>query len=302
MARPGLTTHRKFRRLARALKSQILARGALELLWETCYESGDDYVGTAMDIEHLVGWAGEPGVLTSALADAGAPEGVGFIEPVGSGQADCTRFRVHDLWHHAPDYVAKRRQRELERQRKMAPAQPVSRTAPDGNHQQPSSDWQLGVDRTPPPSHSPAPSPGKEISPEPDGSAPAAPSPTVLEFPTVGTAGRVWPFTEAHVAEWAGLFPTIDVLQEARNALAWVQANPGRRKTGSGMGRFLVRWFTTATNDGRGKQASAPPGNEAKRKLGPPGGWECLHVETCNSPGQCQINTRLNRPERKAAS
>ena len=56
MGRPGLTNHRKFHRLTRMLGSAMLARGAVELMWESCYECGDDYVGTADDLEHLVAW------------------------------------------------------------------------------------------------------------------------------------------------------------------------------------------------------------------------------------------------------
>src|SRR5215207_3710760 len=112
MGRPGLTNHRKFRRLTRALGSPIVARGVLELVWDAAYECGDDYLGTAADIEQLVAWAGEPGTLARALADAGAPEGAGFIEPVDVAESAEPRYRIHDLWHHAPDYVAGRHARE----------------------------------------------------------------------------------------------------------------------------------------------------------------------------------------------
>jgi 5-methylcytosine-specific restriction endonuclease McrA len=102
VARPGLTNHRKFRRLQRTLGSALIARGALELLWESCYESGDDYVGTAEDIEHLVGWTGTPGQLTTALLEAGQPDGVGFLETVEPGDDGIRRYRVHELWANAP--------------------------------------------------------------------------------------------------------------------------------------------------------------------------------------------------------
>lgn len=46
--------------MARALGSPLLARGALELLWDSCYESGEDYVGTSEDVENLIGWQGDP--------------------------------------------------------------------------------------------------------------------------------------------------------------------------------------------------------------------------------------------------
>lgn len=170
MGRPGLTQHRKFRRLASALKSEPLARGVLELLWDSCYESGDDYLGTNHDVENLARWKGRPGVLTRALVSAGQPDGQGFIEEVESTHAE-PRYRLHDLWHHAPEYVKKRRVRELQRQQRFDPAFPGTdrrssirqsadserHTAPDGGQRTPSPDWQNEVDRTPSPSPSPSP-------------------------------------------------------------------------------------------------------------------------------------------------
>lgn len=261
MARPGLTGHRKFKRLTKALDSAIVARGVLELLWDHCYESGDDYVGTGEDIEAIVGWAGDSGALTRALANAGAP-GSGFIDPVPEpdsvpGAASAVRFRVHDLWHHAPDYVRKRRERELKRLLKLDPASADRRagdrrTAPNGSQRSEFSeilDWQDGDGRTPSPSPSPSPSPGKikSVSSEPL----AASEPAVLVFPTIGPEGAEWRLTETQLAEWRELFPGHDVLADARQALAWVRANQGNRKTASGMPRFLVKWFTRSVNSGR---------------------------------------------------
>lgn len=286
MARPGLTGHRKFRRLARALGSVIVARGVLELLWESCYEAGDDYVGTAEDIEHLVGWTGTSNVLTSALADAGAPEGAGFIESAVGRQG----YQVHDLWHHAPDYVTKRRQRELSRQQKAAPNTPRRHTAPNGGGQQPSLDCLDGVVHPPSPSHSPSPSPlGKNVSPEPlRDSAP------LLTFPVVGKDGPTWSLSEAHVAEWAPLFPSLNILAECSEALAWIGAHSGRRKTASGMRKFLVGWFTRSNDKGG-------------RKVGPVAvpdrqPWKCLHLERCSNREMCQNKTILGRPERAEAA
>jgi len=99
----------------------------------------------------------------------------------------------------------------------------------------------------------------KNVSLEPrGGSKPAAPrrsaqtglalSPVVLEFPTIGADGDVYRLSEAQVAEWAKLFPGLDVLAECRHALAWVRENTGHRKTAGGMGRFLVGWFTRSVN------------------------------------------------------
>lgn len=267
MARPGLTGHRKFRRLARLLGSVLLARGALELLWESCYESGDDYVGTSEDIETLVGWTGEHGMLTRALVEAGAPEGQGFIEPASEpGDGGSISYRVHDLWHHAPDYVAKRRQRELARQQKQDPS--VRRTAPNGAGSAQMPLCQDGVDRTPSPSPSPSPShEGKNGSDELSLALP------VLEFPVIGPGPERWPLSEAQVAEWAVLYPGLDVRGEARKAYAWVLASPGRRKTAKGMARFLVAWLGRAVDAGRATRQSGHVTTPARER--------CQHQSPC---------------------
>lgn len=74
----------------------------------------------------------------------------------------------------------------------------------------------------------------------------------LLVFPTVGTQGQTWPLTVTQAALWAECYPNLDILAEARQALAWLHANPGRRKTVSGMPKFLVNWFNRSTNQGGG--------------------------------------------------
>lgn len=266
MARPGLTRHRKFRRLTLALGSPIIARGALELLWDACYECGDDYVGTADDIEGLTGWTGEAGALTRALVDAGAPEGHGFIEAINSVSSELTRYRVHDLWHHAPEYVAKRRKRELERIQKVAPTVKRRRTAPNGGQRPPSSDRQNGDGRTPSPP--PSPSPVEESGEPLDGSPPslrvrAEGGEVLVTFPVVGNNGTEWRLRRRQVEEWQALFPNLNVLDECRHALGWIRANPRKRKTVTGMPRFLNAWLTRSVDrrsGGGGRAANEPSG------------------------------------------
>lgn len=80
-------------------------------------------------------------------------------------------------------------------------------------------------------------------------------SPALLTFPTDGKS-KSWTLTEAHVAEWSTLYPKLDVLDECRQALAWVLAAPDRRKTAAGMARFLVGWLNRSTNSAR--RSAAP--------------------------------------------
>lgn len=127
MARPGLSLDRKFLRLARVLDDvqpgfgDILARGALELLWDSAYEATDDYLGDSDDVEALAHWRGKHGTLTHALAIAGGDGKAGFIEEGGSAEWPDGKpgtYRVHDLWENAPDFAHKRLARELAREQK----------------------------------------------------------------------------------------------------------------------------------------------------------------------------------------
>ena len=67
MGRPGLDRHPKFRRLVLMLgESRAIARGSLELLWDTAYECGNPSIGESVDVELACDWRGEPGKLCRA--------------------------------------------------------------------------------------------------------------------------------------------------------------------------------------------------------------------------------------------
>lgn len=101
----------------------------------------------------------------------------------------------------------------------------------------------------------------KDVSAEPHGDSTAANArgplqvrvgtPAFLVFPTIGHQGPEYRLSEAQIAEWGDLFPGLDVRVQARAALAWVKADPGRRKTVRGMPKFLVGWFAREVNSGR---------------------------------------------------
>lgn len=143
MARQTLYGHRKFLRLARALGSKALAVGSLELIWSHAYESGDDRIGDAEDLEMIADWNGEAGALASALLTAGGASSSGFVE-----DRQGVLF-VHDLWDHAPRYVKDRAEREAARERSGKTLSQVraesgrrggevscSRKSPEANEQQ----------------------------------------------------------------------------------------------------------------------------------------------------------------------
>lgn len=292
MARPGLTTHRKFRRLAKTLNSAITARGVLELLWDHCYEAGNDYLGTWEDIEAIVGWAGDRGALTRALVEVGLPEGAGFIEPIeapqaASGVESPIRYRVHDLWQHAPEYVANRRVREDERKIAKTCAQcghpfyasdPRSQycsgacrtggwrdrkirhsdvTVTDGDVTGTDSDVSLA-----PNTQHPTPSTVHQLesAAPPAGDAPSLLSPpprmpSLLVFNTTGKGPKTWELTTALVDEWTQAYPGLDIVAECRKAKAWAEANG--LKTSKGMPAYLVNWFNRSVSRG-GNRTGGP--------------------------------------------
>lgn len=65
-----------------------------------------------------------------------------------------------------------------------------------------------------------------------------------------------YPITEEAVREWARLYPAVAVIQQLRAMKGWLDANPRRRKTKSGILRFVNSWLAREQDKGRpaGKQ------------------------------------------------
>lgn len=85
---------------------------------------------------------------------------------------------------------------------------------------------------------------------EQEKSAEASSAPVFLTYPIVGPKGPAWSLTETQVSTWAKLFPGLNVEAECLKALAWLQANPQKRKTVTGMPKFLTAWLSRATDRG----------------------------------------------------
>lgn len=118
------------------------------------------------------------------------------------------------------------------------------------------------------------------------------PSETVLVYPTVGKGGSVWELTEEQLGEWSTLYPGLDVLAEMRKALAWLTANPSRRKTARGMPRCLVNWLTRSTDHGRGGSAVAQERPFTNYELEKARSWRrsvgyCPHDPPCTNATNC---------------
>ena len=62
--------------------------------------------------------------------------------------------------------------------------------------------------------------------------------------------GEEYTVTVASLDEWIKLYPAVDVEQELRNMRGWLNANKSRRKTPSGIERFIVNWLSSEQNKG----------------------------------------------------
>lgn len=110
MARINLPDHWKFKRLARAVGSRVVAWGLLEATWSTAYAVADPYIGNADDIADACEWPRVARLLgqpedSAALVDL--LTACGFLD-----QPEPGRYLVHDLWDHAPQFVRLRWTRE----------------------------------------------------------------------------------------------------------------------------------------------------------------------------------------------
>lgn len=99
-----------------------------------------------------------------------------------------------------------------------------------------------------------------------EGSVPE--SPGILEFPTVGSGPKTWWLHQEKVDEWSKSYPGVDVITECRKARQWVIDRPAKRKTFSGMTRFLGSWMSReqdrgpkATYNGNGGHQGGGTGN-----------------------------------------
>jgi hypothetical protein len=83
---------------------------------------------------------------------------------------------------------------------------------------------------------------------EPIDSTPAPKAKIVITLP-LNKKGTFHEVTETDVTEYEDLYPAVDVMQEFRNMLGWLKANPTKRKTSSGAPKFINSWLAREQNN-----------------------------------------------------
>lgn len=78
----------------------------------------------------------------------------------------------------------------------------------------------------------------------------------VISLP-LNKAGEFHEVTEVDVIEYVAIYPAVDVMQELRNMLGWSKANPSKRKTKSGIERFINSWLAKEQNNPQQKSPNS---------------------------------------------
>ena len=83
----------------------------------------------------------------------------------------------------------------------------------------------------------------------------AASAPPVISLPL--NDGTAFAISAEQCHEWAGLYPAVDVIQQLRGMLGWLNANPEKRKTKRGILAFINRWLAKEQDKGGARQPAA---------------------------------------------
>ena len=232
MALRAVPEHPKFFALKDALHiRKYHALGILEALWHFAGKFAPrGNVGKFKDseIEGWLEWDGERGALVAALTD------VGWLD-----KSEEHRLVIHDWHEHADQTTRKQLGRTKTAFVSYMSGQVIDMSRQNGKV-------------SGPPVPVPVPEPVPVTEPKTLASTalavPAARGKLVCTLPL--NAGNHEVF-DADVQEWIPLYPAVDIRQELRTMKGWLLGSPQRRKTKSGIGRFINAWFARAQNESR---------------------------------------------------
>jgi len=80
--------------------------------------------------------------------------------------------------------------------------------------------------------------------------------PAVISLPL--NDGTLHGVTASEVKKYRELYPAVDVMQELRNMVGWLDGNPSKRKTKAGVRRFINGWLSREQDRGRPGQPQQP--------------------------------------------
>jgi len=214
--------------------------GHLHFLWWWCLTyaiDGNVSMYTPLQIADAAGWEGDVNVFFQALLDAN------FLDKEND------EVRIHDWFDFCGEIAYKRLQRKSLRKCKSARIGAIRQPKTAENRRKPPKSRLPNLTEpnlTEPTSTTSFELPQRE----------ALDDSVIPAFPVIGKE-KEWRLSKELLAEFQTTYPAIDVLQECKNARMWCVANTGRRKTYSGMAKFLNSWIARAQNRG-GSDATKP--------------------------------------------
>lgn len=90
------------------------------------------------------------------------------------------------------------------------------------------------------------------------GTADAASAPeAVIQLPL--NDNSLYPIGKDDVKAWTELYPAVDVLQELRKMVGWLESHASRRKTKRGVRAFITGWLAREQDKGGKNKGGSPP-------------------------------------------
>ena len=83
-------------------------------------------------------------------------------------------------------------------------------------------------------------------------------SPPIISLPL--NDGSSFEIFQSDIDVWSNLYPAVDVMQQLRNMAGWIDGNPSKRKTRSGIKRFVNSWLAKEQNKGGDRATNAKSG------------------------------------------
>lgn len=242
----GLPRHPKILRLMHRLS--VKRREAMGLVAELWCWVQEVRPGGLLDgisereIELALAWDGAPGECTQAMIECGWLD----LDP------DSDSLEVHGWSERADSYKRAKddkKRRVAKRRTHSARTTHAPCTPPERKERRERNDSTTPTELFPA-TCADAPSP-----------APPAtkPAPVVLAE-LACSRGASWPLTEDAARKLSTAFPAVDVLAEARQAIAWLEMHPSKRPTTNGAGRFFHSWCRKAQNDASVRSQPRPVG------------------------------------------
>jgi hypothetical protein len=249
-------------RLKRTLGlTQYQAVGLLECLWHfTAHNTPDGGIGryTDDDIAAVLEWEGAATDLIEALTQSG------WLDRHDDGS-----LWIHDWFDHCPTWVRGVAANKIAREKNVCGTKCGTKSPTKSDTKYP----------TKSPTKSPTESPTESATsvattlpyltlpyqadiihlPGPEVTGLPQPENPIAEILTAPLAdGTTWTITQPMLEDWTRSFPGLEVRGQILGAVAWLEANPKKRKTAKGMPRFLTSWLLRTVS----RPVKAPPRND----------------------------------------